>query len=110
MGSWACRKDLHDLRNRSWAYLQPDCGWGWRNSGFNSDAGENLLVDTLFDLPLAAEMLATLRYAHRSLARIASAPSSTPTLSATIGIATSWSKVRVASACGMARSWGWALC
>lgn len=61
MGAWAYRKGLHDLGNGVWAYLLPDGSWGWSNSGFISSAGENLLVDTLFDLPLTAEMLQTLR-------------------------------------------------
>ncbi|MES2042721.1 MAG: MBL fold metallo-hydrolase [Pseudomonadota bacterium] len=61
MGSWAYRKGLHDLGNGSWAYLLPDGGWGWSNSGYISSQGENLLVDTLFDLPLTAEMLGVLR-------------------------------------------------
>lgn len=61
MGAWAYRKGLHDLGNGSWAYLQPDGGWGWSNSGFIASQGETLLIDTLFDLPLTAAMLATLR-------------------------------------------------
>jgi glyoxylase-like metal-dependent hydrolase (beta-lactamase superfamily II) len=61
MASWAYRKGLHDLGGGSWAYLLPDGGWGWSNSGFISSGGQNLLVDTLFDLPLTAEMLGVLR-------------------------------------------------
>ncbi|CAN5366474.1 hypothetical protein BH09PSE4_BH09PSE4_05040 [soil metagenome] len=61
MGACQFSKGLHDLGNGAWAYLQPDGGWGWSNSGFISSDGENVLVDTLFDLPLTAQMLATLR-------------------------------------------------
>ncbi len=51
-------KGLHDLGNGAWAYLQPDGGWGWSNAGLIRDGEEALLVDTLFDERLTAEMLA----------------------------------------------------
>jgi len=70
MQTWPYRKGLQDLGNGSWAYLLPDGSWGWSNSGFISDSGENLLVDTLFDLPLTAEMLKTLRGAIPGATRI----------------------------------------
>ncbi|MEE2996637.1 MAG: MBL fold metallo-hydrolase [Pseudomonadota bacterium] len=61
MSKWNFTKGLHDLGNGSWAYLQPDGGWGWSNAGLIADSGETLLVDTLFDLPLTAEMLSAMR-------------------------------------------------
>ena len=39
------------------AYLQPDGGWGWSNAGLVVGDDDSLLVDTLFDLKLTAEML-----------------------------------------------------
>ncbi|TMD63164.1 MAG: MBL fold metallo-hydrolase, partial [Chloroflexi bacterium] len=42
-------KGLHELGNGHYAYLQPDGSWGWSNSGLVTDAGQSLLVDTLFD-------------------------------------------------------------
>lgn len=54
-------KGLHDLGNGLWAYLQPDGGWGLSNAGLIVDGDESLLVDTLFDLRLTAEMLASMR-------------------------------------------------
>ncbi len=39
------------------AYLQPDGGWGWSNAGLIVGQERSLLVDTLFDLKLTAEML-----------------------------------------------------
>ncbi|MEL6984472.1 MAG: MBL fold metallo-hydrolase, partial [Actinomycetota bacterium] len=39
------------------AYLQPDGGWGWSNAGLVAGGEGSLLVDTLFDLRLTAEML-----------------------------------------------------
>ncbi len=52
-----------DLGDGSWAWLQPDGGWGWSNAGLITAGGESLLVDTLFDLKLTAEMLAEMRRA-----------------------------------------------
>ncbi len=39
------------------AWLQPDGGWGWSNAGLVVGDGASLLVDTLFDLHLTADML-----------------------------------------------------
>ncbi len=61
MTNWRYTKGLHDLGNGSWAWLLPDGGWGWSNAGLIVDADQSLLVDTLFDLPLTAEMLAAMR-------------------------------------------------
>ncbi len=58
---WAYRKGLHDLGNGAWAWLQPDGSWGWSNAGLITDAGQSLLVDTLFDVHLTGEMLAAMR-------------------------------------------------
>jgi cyclase len=35
--------------------------WGWSNAGLVTDGEQTLLVDTLFDLPLTAQMLKTTR-------------------------------------------------
>jgi cyclase len=61
MAKWNYSKGLHDLGNGCWAYLLPDGGWGWSNAGLIVDGEATLLVDTLFDLPLTSEMLATMR-------------------------------------------------
>jgi glyoxylase-like metal-dependent hydrolase (beta-lactamase superfamily II) len=58
---WPFEKGLHDLGNGCYAYLQPDGSWGWSNAGLVVDGDESLLIDTLFDLPLTNEMLATMR-------------------------------------------------
>ena len=50
------------------AWLQPDGGWGWSNAGLIVDGAEAMLVDTLFDLRLTAEMLAAMRGAVPSAA------------------------------------------
>lgn len=51
---------LLDLGSGSFAYFQKDGGWGWSNAGLVTDAGEALLVDTLFDEALTATMLAAM--------------------------------------------------
>ncbi len=56
-------RGLHEVGNRAWAWLQPDGGWGWSNAGLIVDGDEALLVDTLFDLALTAEMLDGMRKA-----------------------------------------------
>jgi cyclase len=61
MGKWQYTKGLHDLGRGCFAYLQPDGSWGWSNAGLVADGEETLLVDTLFDLPLTAQMLKTMR-------------------------------------------------
>lgn len=50
-------KGLSELGDGIYAYLQPDGGWGWSNAGLVAGDGGSLLVDTLFDLTLTAEML-----------------------------------------------------
>jgi cyclase len=51
---------LHELGEGCFAYLQPDGGWGWSNAGLVVGDGSSLLVDTLFDLRLTRDMLATM--------------------------------------------------
>lgn len=57
MSQWAYEKGLHELGSGVYAWLQPDGGWGWSNSGLIVDSGQSLLVDTLFDMELTHEML-----------------------------------------------------
>jgi glyoxylase-like metal-dependent hydrolase (beta-lactamase superfamily II) len=64
-------KGLHEVADGIWAYLQPDGGWGWSNAGLITGAdGSSLLVDTLFDLRLTAEMLEVMRTATRAAEHI----------------------------------------
>ncbi|MDR3421018.1 MAG: MBL fold metallo-hydrolase [Xanthobacteraceae bacterium] len=63
MSRWQYRKGLHDIGHGCFAYLQPDGSWGWSNAGLVTDGDQTLLVDTLFDLPLTAAMLKTMREA-----------------------------------------------
>jgi len=63
LGTRPYTRGLHDLGNGCFAWLLPNGSWGWSNSGLVTDSGEALLVDTLFDLKLTAEMLAAMRRA-----------------------------------------------
>ncbi len=53
-------RGAHPIGDGVWTYLQPDGGWGRSNAGLiaSGDGASSLLVDTLFDLELTAEMLA----------------------------------------------------
>jgi len=59
--SWAFTKGLHEIGRGQYAYLQPTGTWGYSNAGLVVDGEQSLLVDTLFDEKLTAEMLATMR-------------------------------------------------
>lgn len=63
-------KGLHEVADGVFGYLQPDGGWGWSNAGLIVDGDSSLLVDTLFDLRLTADMLDSMA-AHTSTAPIA---------------------------------------
>lgn len=63
-------KGLHEIGDGHYAYLQPDGSWGLSNAGLVTDAGQSLLVDTLFDLRLTAEMLEAMRRAAPAAASI----------------------------------------
>jgi cyclase len=58
---WIYTKGLHDVGAGCYAYLQPDGTWGWSNAGLVTCGDRALLVDTLFDLKITAEMLDTMR-------------------------------------------------
>ena len=47
-------KGLHNIGNGHYAYLQPSGTWGYSNAGL-------VMVDTLFDETLTAEMLRTMK-------------------------------------------------
>jgi cyclase len=70
MTKWQFTKGLHELGNGAFAWLQPDGGWGFSNSGLIVDQGETLLVDTLFDLKHTQEMLEGYRAAVPQASRI----------------------------------------
>ena len=66
----AYTKGLHEVGDGVWAYLQPDGGWGWSNAGLIIGDDDSLLVDTLFDLRLTADMLEEMRATVPSGGRI----------------------------------------
>ncbi len=47
--------------DRTYAFLQPDGGWGWSNAGLIVGDKEAILVDTFFDLNLTRELLDAVR-------------------------------------------------
>ncbi len=59
--AWTFTKGLHDIGNGHFAYLQPSGTWGYSNAGLVVDGEESLLVDTLFDEKLTAEMLTSMK-------------------------------------------------
>jgi cyclase len=63
LGTHPYNKGLIELGSGGYAWLQPDGGWGWSNAGLITDGDDALLVDTLFDIRLTAEMLAAMRRA-----------------------------------------------
>ncbi len=60
---------LEMLGDGAYAYLQPG-GWGFSNAGLITSGSASLLVDTLYDLRLTRDMLATMRRASAAAARI----------------------------------------
>jgi cyclase len=66
----AYQRGAHEVGEGTWAYLQPDGGWGWSNAGLVTDGDASLLVDTLFDLALTAQMLDELRKVSPAAERI----------------------------------------
>jgi len=59
-GEHGYRHGLQELGHGCFGYMQPDGSWGWSNAGLVVGDGASLLVDTLFDLKLTAQMLATM--------------------------------------------------
>ena len=66
MSNIVFEKGLHEIGNGIHAWLQPDGSWGWSNAGLITEGDQSLLVDTLFDLKLTAEMLAAMQDATRA--------------------------------------------
>jgi glyoxylase-like metal-dependent hydrolase (beta-lactamase superfamily II) len=63
-------RELQDLGGGLFAWTQLPGSWGWSNAGLITDGEESLLVDTLFDLKLTAEMLTAMRDASPAAERI----------------------------------------
>ena len=57
------KREVEELGNGLYAYVQGDGSWGWSNSGLIESEGECLLVDTLFTGRLTSDMLAAYRHA-----------------------------------------------
>jgi glyoxylase-like metal-dependent hydrolase (beta-lactamase superfamily II) len=62
--------ELREIAPSVYAYLQKG-SWGFSNAGLVADADGSLLVDTLYDVELTAEMLRAMRRATASADRVA---------------------------------------
>lgn len=71
LGTREYSRGLHEVGDGAWAWLQPDGGWGWSNAGLVVDGDQALLVDTLYDVPLTAAMLESMRAAVPAASDIA---------------------------------------
>ena len=54
-------RGLTRVGDRTYAFLQPDGGWGWSNAGLVVGDNEAVLVDTFMDLPKTTELLDAIR-------------------------------------------------
>jgi glyoxylase-like metal-dependent hydrolase (beta-lactamase superfamily II) len=50
-------RGLAQVGERTYAFLQPDGGWGWSNAGLVVGDNEAILIDTFMDLKLTQELL-----------------------------------------------------
>ena len=66
----AVEKELHELGNGIYAYTLLPGSWGWSNAGLITDGDQSLLVDTLFDEKITAEMLESMRRVTPAASRI----------------------------------------
>jgi len=48
---------ITELGDGAYCWLAPDGSWGWSNAGLITDGDASMVVDTLFDLSLTADML-----------------------------------------------------
>jgi glyoxylase-like metal-dependent hydrolase (beta-lactamase superfamily II) len=64
------KREVVELGDGLFAYVQGDGSWGWSNSGLITAGGESLLVDTLFTGRLTRDMLAAYRQATAAADRI----------------------------------------
>jgi glyoxylase-like metal-dependent hydrolase (beta-lactamase superfamily II) len=54
-------RGLVQVGERTYAFLQPDGGWGWSNAGLVVGNNEAVLIDTFFDLAKTRELLDAVR-------------------------------------------------
>lgn len=65
------KRDLQNLGDGLWAWVQGDGSWGWSNSGLiTGEDGQSLVVDTLFTGKLTEDMLEAYRRADPAAAQI----------------------------------------
>lgn len=65
------KRELENLGNGLWAWVQGDGSWGWSNAGLIEGAdGQSMLVDTLFTGRLTQDMLDAMRKATPAAGKI----------------------------------------
>lgn len=64
------KREVVDLGDGLYAYVQGDGSWGWSNSGLITADGESLLIDTLFTGRLTRDMLDAYRRVTPAAERI----------------------------------------
>jgi glyoxylase-like metal-dependent hydrolase (beta-lactamase superfamily II) len=65
------KRELENLGNGLWAWVQGDGSWGWSNAGLIEGAdGQSMLVDTLFTGRLTQDMLDEMRRATKAAEEI----------------------------------------
>jgi cyclase len=57
------QRGLVQVGERTYAFLQPDGGWGWSNAGLVVGNDEAVLIDTFMDLRNTRELLDSIEYA-----------------------------------------------
>ena len=57
------KRELHEIGDGLYAWIQGDGSWGWSNGGLVADGGQSLMVDTLFTGALTRDMLDAYRLA-----------------------------------------------
>jgi cyclase len=70
---------LREVGDGTWAWVQPDGGWGEANAGLVVGEGSAALIDTLWDQRLAREMLEAMRAALETTTTKPGTPTPTPT-------------------------------
>ncbi|MDF2232247.1 MBL fold metallo-hydrolase [Albimonas sp. CAU 1670] len=64
------KREVEDLGDGLYAWVQGDGSWGWSNAGLVTSQGETLLIDTLFTGALTRDMLDGFRRAAPEAAKI----------------------------------------
>ncbi len=62
-------RGITELGDGAYCWLAPDGSWGWSNAGLITSGDASMVVDTLFDLALTADMLEAMKVVAPATAR-----------------------------------------